>query len=106
MTTMTDGERMAVEAAAFRTLLKHLAHRTDVQNVDLMAVGGFCRNCLAEWYQSAAKEVGVELDKEAAREAIYGLPYGEWKAQFQSPASEAQLAAMKDSLRKNEGRGF
>ncbi|GEQ97368.1 hypothetical protein JCM17844_10050 [Iodidimonas gelatinilytica] len=64
MTTMTDDQRMAVEATAFRTLLKHLAHRTDVQNVDLMAVGGFCRNCLAEWYQSAAKEVGVELDKE------------------------------------------
>lgn len=76
-------KRTEIEAAAFRRLLEHLRERTDVQNIDLMNLAGFCRNCLAKWYQAAAEERGVELDKEEAREIIYGMPYADWKSKFQ-----------------------
>ncbi len=72
-----------LEAAAFRTLLAHLRERSDVQNIDLMNLAGFCRNCLAKWYRAAAEERGVPVSDEAAREIVYGMPYGEWKAKFQ-----------------------
>lgn len=103
---MDDATREALEAAAFRKLVLHLRHRTDAQNIDLMGLAGFCRNCLADWYQEAAIEAGIPLSKDAAREAIYGMPQDEWKKRHQAPASEEQLALMAESLKRNEGRGF
>jgi uncharacterized protein len=91
-----------VEAAAFRRLLDHLRHRTDVQNVDLMGWGGFCRNCLSDWLADAAAERGVLLDKDAAREHVYGMAYSAYKAQFQTSASPEQLARMDASIAKNK----
>lgn len=81
------------EAAAFRRLVAHLRERTDVQNIDLMNLAGFCRNCLADWYREAAAEAGVAIEKEAARERIYGMPSAEWKARHQREATPAQQAA-------------
>ena len=74
-----------IEAAAFRRLLEHLDSNKDVQNIDLMNLAGFCRNCLAKWYSAAAQERGKDMDYEAAREIIYGMPYSEWKARYQKP---------------------
>jgi hypothetical protein len=84
----------AIEAAVFRHLLAHLDERKDVQNIDLMNLAGFCRNCLAKWYVAAAGEQGLELDYEQARERIYGMPYDEWKARYQREATPEQLATM------------
>ncbi len=92
---MDATQRTEVEAAAFRKLLEHLRKRTDVQNIDLMILGGFCRNCLSRWYLNAAKERNIPLNDEEAREAIYGMRYDEWKSRYQQPASEEQLAAYK-----------
>lgn len=103
---MTEDQRIRIEAAAFRTLLSHLAYRSDVQNIDMMGHTGFCRNCLADWYQKAAADEGVVLDKADARAAIYGMSGDVWKEKFQQPATDAQMALMKQSLQKNEGRGF
>lgn len=89
---MADSET-EFEAAAFRRLLAHLRARADVQNIDLMILAGFCRNCLADWYREAAAERGVALDKDAARERIYGEPFAEWKARHQPEATPEQLAA-------------
>ncbi|WP_340262765.1 MULTISPECIES: DUF1244 domain-containing protein [unclassified Roseobacter] len=89
---MDQHTRTELEAAAFRRLLAHLDSRKDVQNIDMMNLTGFCRNCLSRWYQEAAEEQGLSIDKETAREAIYGMPYDDWKAQYQSDASAAQLA--------------
>jgi len=86
-----------LEAAAFRTLVAHLRERTDVQNIDLMNLSGFCRNCLSKWYTAAAQEKGLELGYEDAREIVYGMPYGEWKSKYQKEASAAQLDKFKDS---------
>ena len=80
---MDDRTRTELEAAAFRTLVAHLRERTDVQNIDLMNLAGFCRNCLSKWYVAAGKERGIELDYEAARETVYGMPYAQWKEKFQ-----------------------
>ncbi|MBA3930650.1 MAG: DUF1244 domain-containing protein [Xanthomonas sp.] len=91
---MTD--TTALDAAAFRRLLQHLNQdRPGVQNIDLMILAGFCRNCLADWYRDAATEAGLAMDKEQARERIYGMPFTEWKAQHQREASPEQLAAFK-----------
>ncbi len=84
---------MACEAAAFRRLLAHLRTRSDVQNIDLMNLAGFCRNCLADWYREASRDAGVDLSKEAARELIYGMPYSAWQASHQKPATPEQTAA-------------
>ncbi|MDA0796934.1 MAG: DUF1244 domain-containing protein [Proteobacteria bacterium] len=81
-----------VEAAVFRRLLKHLDEKKEVQNIDLMNLADFCRNCLSKWYVSAAAERQTEIDYEQAREIIYGMPFQEWKAKYQSPATEQQLA--------------
>ena len=81
-----------IEAAVFRRLLSHLDGRNDVQNIDLMNLAGFCRNCLSKWYAEAAGEQGVTLDKEAAREVVYGMPYEEWKAKYQTEATPEQAA--------------
>lgn len=93
--------RTALEAAAFRRLLDHLRLRADVQNVDLMGTGGFCRNCLADWLAEAAAEAGVAMDREAARTAVYGMPYDQYKARHQQPATDAQLARMAESVARN-----
>lgn len=90
---MNDQQRLELEAAAFRRLVQHLGQRTDVQNIDLMNLAGFCRNCLSKWYKAAADEQGVELSQDDAREVVYGMPYGEWKRQYQAEASPAQAAA-------------
>jgi len=89
-------------AAVFRRLVDHLRTRTDVQNIALMGVGGFCRNCLSDWYQEAAEAAGAPVDKETARERIYGMPYGDYKAKYQTPASDAQLKLMDESVAKNK----
>ena len=83
---MDDSTRVQVEAAAFRRLLEHFRHHTEVQNIDVMNLAGFCRNCLAKWYRAEAEALGEELSDEAAREAIYGMPYAEWKTRYQKPS--------------------
>jgi hypothetical protein len=80
---MDDATRTELEAAAFRRLVKHFRERTDVQNIDVMNLAGFCRNCLSKWYRAAAQERGIEMSDGEAREAIYGMPYEEWKATYQ-----------------------
>ncbi|MDX5333840.1 MAG: DUF1244 domain-containing protein [Gammaproteobacteria bacterium] len=90
---MDQQTRTELEAAAFRRLVEHLRERSDVQNIDLMNLAGFCRNCLSKWYRAAAEERGVEMDYEQAREIVYGMPYAEWKAKYQQEASAEQLAA-------------
>ena len=82
-----------LEAAAFRRLLAHLNDRKDVQNIDLMILAGFCRNCLADWYRDAANSAAIEMTKDEAREIIYGEPFNEWKAKYQAEATPEQLAA-------------
>ncbi len=89
---MDDRTRTELEAAAFRRLVEHLRQRTDVQNLDLMNLAGFCRNCLSNWYQEAAAAKGLTLDKGKAREVVYGMPYEEWKAKYQKEASPEQMA--------------
>jgi hypothetical protein len=89
---MNETTKTEVEAAVFRRLLKHLDENKDVQNIDLMNLANFCRNCLSKWYVSAAVERQTEIDYEQAREIIYGIPFAEWKAKYQSPATEEQLA--------------
>ena len=88
------GTRTELEAAAFRQLLDHLDANKDVQNIDLMILADFCRNCLSKWLVAAAEQRGVELDYETAREHVYGMPYSEWKALYQAPATPEQLAAL------------
>ena len=83
MTDLTEQQRLEFEAAAFRTLVDHLRKRTDVQNIDIMNLAGFCRNCLSKWYTAAANERGAELELEQTREWLYGMPYAEWKSKFQ-----------------------
>jgi hypothetical protein len=83
MADIDDRTRIELEAAAFRRLLQHFRERTDVQNIDVMNLAGFCRNCLAKWYRAAAEERGLALSYEDAREIIYGMPYEEWKAKYQ-----------------------
>lgn len=86
-----------LEAAAFRRLVSHLRERTDVQNIDLMNLGGFCRNCLSKWYRAAAEERGLDLDYDSAREIVYGMPYAEWKDKYQTEATAEQKAAFEES---------
>jgi hypothetical protein len=90
---MDDKTRTELEAATFRALVAHLRERTDVQNIDLMNLAGFCRNCLSKWYRAAAEEKGVELSDPQAREIVYGMPYDEWRKKYQKEASPEQKAA-------------
>jgi len=92
---MDDNTRTELEAAAFRRLVQHLRERVDVQNIDLMNLAGFCRNCLSKWYRAAAEERGVALSDPEAREIVYGMPYEEWKAKHQGSATPEQLEAIK-----------
>ena len=99
---MDEQLQVELEAAAFRRLRKHLMEdRTDVQNIDLMNMAGFCRNCLSRWYQEAAAEKGVELSKDAAREIFYGMTMAEWKANYQTEASAEQNARFEVSFAEN-----
>ena len=90
---MDEQTRIELEAAAFRRLLQHLDENKDVQNIDLMNLAGFCRNCLSKWYKAAAEDKGIDLDYEEARAIIYGMPYTEWKAKYQKEATPEQQAA-------------
>lgn len=93
--TPPDNAQRDLEAAAFRRLVAHLQNRTDVQNIDLMTLGGFCRNCLSNWIQDAAEEQGSPISRDEAREKIYGMPYAEWKEKHQTEATPEQIAALK-----------
>ena len=93
MAELTEDEKRDFEAAAFRRLVGHLRERTDVQNIDLMNLAGFCRNCLSNWYRDAAEAAGVGMTKDQSREIIYGMPYEEWRARYQNEASAADKAA-------------
>ncbi|OJJ10108.1 alkaline phosphatase [Alphaproteobacteria bacterium AO1-B] len=90
---MDDQTKTELEAAVFRRLVEHLRGRTDVQNIDMMNLAGFCRNCLSNWYADAAAEKDMNLGKDAAREIVYGMPYGDWKAKYQTEATAEQKAA-------------
>lgn len=97
---MTEQERLELEAATFRRLVQHLRSRPDVQNIDLMNLSGFCRNCLAKWFKAAADDLDIPLDMEQAREEIYGMPYAEWKSRYQREATADQLAAFEKNSPK------
>jgi hypothetical protein len=100
---MDDKTREALEAAAFRRLVQHLRERTDVQNIDLMNLAGFCRNCLSRWYQEAALAEGIAMTKDQAREIVYGMPYAEWVARHQMAADAAKQAAFAVAYAQNVG---
>ena len=98
---MDETTKRDLEAAAFRRLVEHLRGRPDVQNLDLMELAGFCRNCLSNWYREAAEARGLSLSKEASREIVYGMPYEEWKAKHQKAAAPDKLKAMEGKLHKH-----
>ena len=100
MTDLTKEQQTEFEAAAFRRLVGHLRDRSDVQNIDLMNLAGFCRNCLSNWYLDAATEAGASLTRDKSREIVYGMPYDEWKARNQAEATDAQKAAFETSRPK------
>ena len=93
MTELTQEQQDRLDAAAFRRLLSHLDANKDVQNIDLMNLAGFCRNCFSKWYKAAADDAGLDVDMDAARERVYGMPYSEWKENHQPKATPEQLAA-------------
>jgi hypothetical protein len=102
---MDDQTRTEIEAAAFRRLQQHLLlDRPDVQNIDMMNLTGFCRNCLSRWYQEAAAERGIAMSKDEGREAFYGMPFAEWRAQHQTEASARQQADFKVAFAENVGK--
>lgn len=101
MAELSDDQKRDFEAAAFRRLLEHLRERSDVQNIDMMNLAGFCRNCLSNWYRDAAGAGGVELSKEESREIVYGMPFAEWQAKYQRDATDAQKAAFEVSRPKD-----
>lgn len=101
---MDNATRTELEAAAFRRLLVHLMdERPDVQNIDMMNLTGFCRNCLSRWYQEAANERGIEMDKDAAREIVYGMPYEQWRIANQTPADAEKQASFAKAFKDNVG---
>ena len=100
MTNDTENRQIEFEAGAFRRLVQHLRERHDVQNIDLMNLAGFCRNCLSNWYREAAEEAGVPLSKDQSREIVYGMPYEDWKEKYQAEASDAQKTAFEQNRPK------
>ncbi len=102
MTEIPAEKQIELEAAAFRRLLAHLGERTDVQNIDMMNLAGFCRNCLSNWYKDAATADGIELSKDQAREIVYGMPYIEWRDKYQTEATAEQKAAFKRNAPKHD----
>lgn len=101
MTELSEDQKRDFEAAAFRRLVQHLRERTDVQNIDMMNLAGFCRNCLSNWYRDAASEAGVAMDKEQSREIVYGMPYDEWRAKHQTEAPADKQAAFEQNRPKD-----
>ncbi len=102
---MDTATKTELEAAAFRALVHHLmVKRPEVQNIDLMNLGGFCRNCLSRWYQEAAAERGISMSKDEARETVYGMPYADWVAKHQTEADAAKQAAFKTAVAENVGK--
>ncbi len=99
---MDENTRIELEAAAFRRLVSHFRDRTDVQNIDVMNLAGFCRNCLSNWYQDAAAEQGIELSKSESREIIYGMPFDEWKAKYQREATPEQQAKFAEAAKQHD----
>jgi hypothetical protein len=99
--TMTEKERIEIEAAAFRGLVAHLRARTDVQNIDLMNLAGFCRNCLSKWYLAAARERALPMTDDEAREAVYGMPYADWKVRYQQEATPEQKRLYQETAPKH-----
>lgn len=99
---MDDQTRLEVEAATFRRIIAHMQKRTDAQNIDLMGLAGFCRNCFSKWYAAEAAERGVEIEKMEARELIYDMPYGDFVEKHQTPATDEQMRKMDESLQKNK----
>ena len=95
--SMDEKTRTELEAAVFRRLVEHLRQRTDVQNIDMMNLAGFCRNCLSNWFEDAAKDKGVAVNRDDARRTVYGMAYEDWKARYQTEASPAQKAAFEKS---------
>ena len=102
MSELDDATRTALEAAAFRRLVGHLRERKDVQNIDLMNLGGFCRNCLSNWYREAAEAKGIAMSKAESREIVYGMPYEAWRAKYQTEASPDAQAALHKSHPKHD----
>lgn len=102
MSTLSTAEKTELEAAAFRRLLKHLDEHKEVQNIDLMNLADFCRNCLSKWYLAAAEEQGLSMDYDQARETVYGMPYSEWKEKYQTPATPEQLALMEKKQQQKQ----
>lgn len=100
---MDKQTQIEIEAAAFRRIMKHFQTHTDVQNIDLMNLADFCRNCFAKWYMAEAKEKGEAMDYDAAREAVYGMPYAEFKEKHQTPATSEQLAAFEEGEKRRKG---
>ncbi len=94
---MDENDRVELEAAAFRGLVEHLRRRTDAQNIDIMNLAGFCRNCLSKWYMAAAKERGIEMSYDEAREIVYGMPFDDWKTRYQKEASEEQKKTFEET---------
>ena len=95
---MYDKQKTKVESIVFRKLIEHLQNRTNLQNIDLMNLSGFCRNCLSRWYKEAADETGLKIEKEHAREIVYGMPYSVWKEKYQTDAEEDQKNKFKNSI--------
>ena len=100
MSEMNDQQQLEIEAAVYRRLVEHLQVKTDVQNIDLMNLADFCRNCLSKWYVAAAKEKSISIEYEQAREIVYGMPYSEWKTKYQQEATPEQLAAFKEAEKR------
>ncbi|MBT5383657.1 MAG: DUF1244 domain-containing protein [Kordiimonadaceae bacterium] len=98
---MEKQTKLEIEAATFRRIIAHFQKRTDAQNIDLMGLAGFCRNCFSKWYAEEALNNGIEIDKQSAREIIYGMPYDEWSTKYQTAATEKQLKLMNESIKKN-----
>ena len=101
MGTDKSNSEEALEAAVFRRLLAHMDERTDVQNIDLMNLAGFCRNCLSKWYVAAADERGIDVDYESAREIVYGMAYSDWKKQYQTDANPQQMAQFEEEKQQS-----
>ena len=98
---MNEQQQIQAEAAAFRTLMKHLQNRSDVQNIDLMILSGFCRNCLSRWYQQGASKAGIELSKDEARQHVYGMEYAEWAKQYKREETAEKMAAYEQAIAKH-----
>ena len=101
---MNENTKKELQSATFERLLKHLDERKDVQNIDIMNLAGFCRNCLSKWYVSAAEDKNISLDYEEARKIVYGMPYSEWKDKFQKEATPEQLSAFSEAEKRRKGK--